>query len=47
MTLNNLSLGRKLALLGLVGALLFLVPFAFYARQALDVVESSRHEQRP
>ncbi len=42
---TRLTLGRKFALLGLIGALLFLVPFAFYAKQAVDLLAVSQQER--
>jgi methyl-accepting chemotaxis protein len=43
--LRNFGLGEKFALLGFVGALLFLVPFVFYVRQASDTLGAVQEEQ--
>jgi methyl-accepting chemotaxis protein len=43
--LRDIGLGGKFAALGLIGALLFAVPFVFYARDAAEVVRTSRQEQ--
>jgi methyl-accepting chemotaxis protein len=40
-----MSLARKFALLGLLGAVLFLLPFFFHARHTLDVLETLRQER--
>ncbi|MDB5752639.1 MAG: hypothetical protein JWP65_3060 [Ramlibacter sp.] len=43
--LRDFSLGEKFALLGFVGAVLFLVPFVFYVRQASDQLGLIQEEQ--
>jgi methyl-accepting chemotaxis protein len=43
--LRNFGLGEKFALLGFVGALLFLVPFVFYVRQASGLLGVMHDEQ--
>ncbi len=43
--LRNFGLGEKFALLGFVGALLFLTPFVFFVRQASDTLGAVQEEQ--
>ena len=45
LSLRDIRLGRKFAALGLIGALLFTVPFVFYARDAAERVRTSQQEQ--